>query len=695
MVHHDWPLPLDLHVTPRKRKPYSPTGRGGRRVKSTDELSPLAGVSAEHRREPVKKPRKKRVPKEARSPSWPSELVNYSISDSTASLHPAPHTGESITAAPGLVNQRHPANLTPSSSSQESTAAEAMLALSASHVPVDSTTRTRSLDSTYAHSPSSDGESIERSPSSAQAEGDIRLSRQSFSELYPPASTSSLVSECHRAVPSSHHPNSDRHEPSFPGAMLRSQERDTASPITEHPHGGFAAPQILHPGVVSKHKQYPNLPQLSRIPDANQVAAEGRRLSGGSAGHFPGVSHVVDDSRAQRFSPSPMASRQHASATPPPVVHDEKILSQSDSRFGPANPFWPVPPGQQLQQQQQLEVSQASVPTNFSLPYMTTGWPGAATPFRTPFLPGLSSFPRSSVLTALDLPSSISSSSPNSYRPVMPPYYFIAPQYQLAMAAATGMKPSFVNSPIPSSSPSSSLSSGTLPYTAVATSPNHPPSSHLSAFKSLQNVRSFTPPTLHPLSSTNREEKPALESPVQANKWIQAPAIIGSQFPAGTPLFNPSTFALNAAQAALVPQMNLIGGATAIPQAHLSPSANEQLQMRESPPISTRRVGRGRRGGGNSDAGSMSPNPEHLTVRSVDQSYQLHESLEAEYRRWSKSLQASIQDNTKHTNSSVTGLSQVVDGGRPTTAVLSYAGSPNKESNLMAVRGEEEAMIER
>ena len=44
MVHHDWPLPLDLHVTPRKRKPYSPTGRGGRRVKSTDELSPLAGV---------------------------------------------------------------------------------------------------------------------------------------------------------------------------------------------------------------------------------------------------------------------------------------------------------------------------------------------------------------------------------------------------------------------------------------------------------------------------------------------------------------------------------------------------------------------------------------------------------------------------------------------------------------------------
>ena len=664
-VHHDWPLPLELHPVHRKRT----TGRGagrGRRVKSTDELSPLAGTSPELRREPIKKPRKKRAPKGARSPSWPSELVNYPTPDTH---HPAHHVGEPITAPSGLINQRDARHLVPSSSSQESTAAEAMLALSASHVPVDSTTRSRSFDGSYARSPSSDGDSMERSPSSAQAEGDIRLSRQPYSELYPPSSTSPLVSECHRAVPHLHN-SEHRHEPALPAAMLRSHERDTASPITEHPHGGFVAPQVLHPGVVSKHKQYPNLPQLSRLPDQ----ADGRRLSGGS---LPGVGHVVEDSRTQRFSPSPIASRQRqqASATPPPVVFDEKI----DSRFGPANPFWPVPPGQQLQQQQQqLEVSQASLPSNFSLPYVPTGWPGAATPFRTQFLPGLSSFPRSSVLPGLDIPSS-SSASPNSYRPVMPPYYFIAPQYQLAMAAATGMKPPYVNSPIPSSSPSSSLPGGALPYaTAVATSPN-PPSSHLSAFKSLQqNVRSFTPPSLHPLSSTNREEKPTMESPVQANKWIQAPTIIGSQFPAGTPLY-PSTFALNAAQAALVPQMNLIGGAAALPQAHLSPSANEQLQMRASPPISTRRVVRGRRGaGGNPDAGSMSPNPEHLAVRGPDQSIQLHENLEAEYRRW----QASQDTNAKHTSNSVvpSGLSE---GGRPSlqqTAMLSYGGSPNKES---------------
>ena len=702
VVPHDWPLQLELHAAQRKRRTYSPTGRGGRRTKSSDEPSPLAIMSP---REPVKRTRKRRSQKDVETPLWPSEHVTFPVSETMPPVtapYPMVYGPVSIgepSSSTSTVTQRdmrYPAILT--SSSQESTAAEAMLALSASHPPANADPcHTRSPDSCYSHSLMSDDHTVVSAHDSAEqtslapplqmvtptVDSEARSQRQSFTELHPPVSTSSLVSECHRAGSSlSLHSSSDsRHEHLVPRPPASLEERDSSSPVTH----GYVAPQVLVPG---KHK-YPNMPQLSRLPDANQIAMDGRRrLSGGSVGQLPGAGHVVEDLRAQRFS---------SSATPPPMISDERKVS-TDARFGPANPFWPIPPTQLQQQQQQqqqqlqqqqVDVSQPSLPPNYSLPFMAAGWPGTATAFRTPFLPSLSSFPRTSVITALDLSSPISSSSPSpsSYRHMLPPYYFLTPQYQLAAAAAVGMKSPFVNSPIPSTSPSSSLAGG---LSFPATSPN-PPSSHLSAFKTLQNARSFTPPALHPLSSTNRDEKTPLDSPVPVNKW---PTIIGSQLPAGASLFAPSTYALGA-QAALVPQMNLISGTATLPQAHLPPGPNDQLQMRESPPITTRRS-RGRRSNHGSAEAAPSPNFEH-TQRGVEQN-QLHESLEAEYARWRRSQQQQ-QDNTKHAKASTTPSSTSpvsLDGGQgqpaSQTVPLGYvasSGSPNKNEGERQRAGKE------
>ena len=689
-LHHDWPLPPDMML--KKRKPYSPTSRGPRRTRSTDEPSPLAAIPPEQRREPVKRTRRKRGQKDA--PVWSPDMVSLTSADVPSPSHPvifSPMSVGEVTSSKGLVSHRetqHTPVSTSSSSSQESTAAEAMLALSASHPPLPPG------DPSAHHQVSSPGSSIKPPLKSDQVVGMVTTSapsdsvtagpiqqlvmvaeslqgegkhtrHQSFPELYPPTATSPLVSECHRALPTSTHPSIGSHtkqEPSLSSSpMLRAQVAATALdfskpplPATKELALGYVSPQVIFPGVVpglqAKNKPFPNLPQLSKLPDNNQLEESRRRRRSISGSHFTGMSQVMDESRTQGYSigpPQPISSMLPASATPPPPLPpSEKSTATLDAKFGPANPFWPVPPSQQpLQQQQQQqqqpsESSQTSATSGFALPFVA-GWPGgAATAFRPPFLPGLSSFPPT--ISALDLSSSTtsSSSSPGPYRQVLPPYYFITPaqQYQLAAAAAAavGMKTPFVNSPLPSSSPSSSLAGGTLAFPAGATSPN-PTSTHLSAFKTLHNVRSFTPPALHPLSSTAREDKPVTESPVAASSWIPAGPIIGPQFAPGPTLFNPSTFALGP-QGALVPQL-LGGSASPLPQAHLPQAPSDQVH---SPPFSSssaRRPVRTTRRGNTAPEATPSPQPEHLIQRNAEQSHQLHESLEAEYTRWKTSLQ--------------------------------------------------------
>lgn len=271
-----------------------------------------------------------------------------------------------------------------------------------------------------------------------------------------------------------------------------------------------------------------SLPPLSKLPpDPNTF---NRRRTSSSSSHRSSV-HIPDD-RASMFSPNSIPP-QHVTPPPTYVQLDNKMGGVSVVRAPPTtssgNPFWPVP-----SQPSDSNIQSQGFPYTIMAP--PTGWSPA---YRPPYYSPLT-YPRTSVDTTLDLTN-------QAIRPVLP-YYFL--RYPFHTPALAGGSP-FTGPSLVTSSAVSSLPAFHTPNLSSSPTP-----SHLSGFKNFHNPfnRSLTPPTLHPLGTTQPLDntKPPVITGVggaDSNSWIP---YINSQYQ-NTAFLSSQFAAIGAAQGSSIP----------------------------------------------------------------------------------------------------------------------------------------------
>lgn len=685
----DWHTPMEPFKKERRKGAYSP-GRGSRRSRtSTDGPSPLAMVVPSPEMRPVRDTSRRGRGKRQRAgivhkdmlvlespPSWnPVCLGQMAALGPMAPFPPVPMTLGESTHSESVQGTVRGEPIQPATSlNHDNSAVEAMLALSSGKSVAVANSRKSSLsvpstppqlmDSLggpappYIHhlaKPSCSGSSV--------PPGDGKVQKQHSSEFvlgYPPISSSSLVSEVYRAAGEGGKLVEEQTTTQPQALPLVDVEASLGKEaILAHiqpqallpPHQQPAKPGGSHSVamVASPVMTPPPMPILSKLPDPGQ--ARHRRTSSSSSGQRSNFSLPLDESSSRlvvtcnHFSPSPVARLQpsglvappRASPTPPPLNYGQvgSISNTVDTKFGAANPFWPVPPSQQQQQQQLLQKQQqqegepaiTSLPAtsvgavSFPFPFMgPSNWTAAAAaPYRTaPFL-AIPSYPRTSMTSALDL---------STRYPYYPLFQSRFPFAATTSPAAASLKSPYPGSPsTPIMSLASPLSTSTVSIgniSAVATNP-----AQLSAFKSLHSplTRSLTPPTLHPLSS--REDKSAGDGPTSglANPWMSS--LLSAQYPAA--IFGGSPFALAAAASQntlLAP--NLIGK-----QQMDSTRPPEHLRSTDSP---------GRHGSGHRKHPSGTPPQDLVTVPAQ----QMNSSDDVEPEKWKQHQQMLMQQHAQY-----------------------------------------------
>ena len=188
-------------------------------------------------------------------------------------------------------------------------------------------------------------------------------------------------------VPADHHPPSEEGQ--------KSQSRPlTVAEVTPHPPTAKGEERMQKPPLYHQHQPTiwktapPHMPTLSRIPPNDGVPHKRRTSS--SSSHYSAVSHVIDDSRHQNYSPSPVPAPKVSSNS----AHPQYVVESKGSKMSPhteddktSNPFWPVPPTPTRQQEVPSTI------TTYPLVSLQSGWNPAAT-YR-PYVP-LASFPHES-----------------------------------------------------------------------------------------------------------------------------------------------------------------------------------------------------------------------------------------------------------------------------------------------------------
>ena len=469
----EWPP--EVMMKRERRKSFSPARPTKPSRISTDEHSPLITSSPGRDIPPPplnksqRRGRKKTQKEGSADSSWNSTDIPVNQTGSSGSSNPLFLVQPGVSSSPKITPLNQGEYI--QSLSQESSAAEAMLALSGGQ----STTATTTTE-----------HYTERRPQST-------LTEENESTLAPTVR---------------------------PPTVLRNIPDET-----EMSNGTSNTSQTKLSGFPPSY----SLPPLSKLPpDPNMFT---RRRTSSSSSHRSSV-HIPDD-RASMFSPNSIPS-QHVTPPPTYVQLDNKMGGVSVVRAPPTtsggNPFWPVP-----SQPTDSNIQSQGFPYTIMAP--PTGWNPA---YRPSYYSSLA-YPRTSVDTTLDL------TNP-ALRPVLP-YYFL--RYPFPTPALAGGSP-FTGPSLVTSSTLSSLPGFHTPTLSSSSTP-----SHLSNFKNFHSSfnRSLTPPTLHPLGTTQPVDntKPPTIAGVggaDSNSWIP---YINNQYQNTAFLTSPQFAAIGAAQGSSIP----------------------------------------------------------------------------------------------------------------------------------------------
>lgn len=378
---------------------------------------------------------------------------------------PPPPPKETSVESPPISGDSQSTDSLPSTVSQETSAAEAMLALSTGG-HTSTSTLVPSDPPPLDHRPLDQHSSDHHPP----LEPREKVQRSQQQQVAPPTTAETMP-----------------HPPPVVVATTKGEERTQKQPALM-----YHQPPMW--------KTAPQMPALNRIVPSDRYPHKRRTSS--SSSHYSAMGHVMEDGRHLNYSPNPLQTAKVTSNS----AHPQYVVEPSSRAGGKMvsphntnteddkilNPFWPVPPGGQGRQPE--------VPTSVAgYPLVSLQGPWNPATYR-PYIP-LASFPRASAEGgSLD----VANTAAATLQQMVSPYnmYLLPQRYSFQPTLPSPFPPP------PSASPLAST------YQPISS----PGPSHLPAFKNMSTLaRSLTPPTLHPLTTA---QDPGKSDPqVVTNPW--------------------------------------------------------------------------------------------------------------------------------------------------------------------------------